>query len=179
MKCPSCGHPDSKVVDSRPTEESSIRRRRECLICHKRFTTYEIIDEVPIFVIKKNKGKEIFDPNKIMSGLRRACYKRPVTETDLSAIVSEIEADINNALKIEISSSELGEMVMDKLKAIDEVSYVRFASVYREFKDVDTFLEELRTLTEVKKPVANGDVAACIQTEAKTEETAGNTENNG
>ena len=179
MKCPSCGHPDSKVVDSRPTEESSIRRRRECLICHKRFTTYEIIDEVPIFVIKKNKGKEIFDPNKIMSGLRRACYKRPVTETDLSAIVSEIEADINNALKIEISSAELGEMVMDKLKAIDEVSYVRFASVYREFKDVDTFLEELRTLTEVKKPVANGDVAACIQTEAKTEETAGNTENNG
>ena len=179
MKCPSCGHPDSKVVDSRPTEESSIRRRRECLICHKRFTTYEIIDEVPIFVIKKNKGKEIFDPNKIMSGLRRACYKRPVTETDLSAIVSEIEADINNALKIEISSAELGEMVMDKLKAIDEVSYVRFASVYREFKDVDTFLEELRTLTEVKKPVANGDVAACIQAEAKTEETAGNTENNG
>lgn len=177
MKCPSCGHPDSKVVDSRPTEESSIRRRRECLVCHKRFTTYEIIDEVPIFVIKKNKGKEIFDPNKIMSGLRRACYKRPVTEADISAIVSEIEADINNALKVEISSSELGEMVMDKLKAIDEVSYVRFASVYREFKDVDTFLEELRTLTGDKKTDAGGldksDIEACIQAVANSDENNG------
>lgn len=140
MKCPSCGYEDSRVVDSRPTEDSSIRRRRECLQCRKRFTTYEIIDEVPISVIKKNKTKEIFDPNKIISGLRRACYKRPVTEAQISRIVSEIEAEISNSLKSEITSAELGNMVMAKLKMIDEVSYVRFASVYREFKDVDTFL---------------------------------------
>ena len=151
MKCPTCGYPDSKVVDSRPTEESSIRRRRECLECRKRFTTYEIVDEVPIFVIKKNKMKEIFDRNKVLSGLHRACYKRPVTEAQLSAIVSGIEADINNSLKSEITSADLGEMVMERLKLIDEVSYVRFASVYREFKDVDTFLEELRNLSDTKK----------------------------
>ncbi|MBQ9115674.1 MAG: transcriptional repressor NrdR [Clostridia bacterium] len=150
MKCPSCGYEDSRVVDSRPTEDSSIRRRRECLQCRKRFTTYEIIDEVPISVIKKNKTKEIFDPNKIISGLRRACYKRPVTEAQISRIVSEIEAEISNSLKSEITSAELGNMVMAKLKMIDEVSYVRFASVYREFKDVDTFLRELKLLTDNK-----------------------------
>ena len=150
MKCPSCGYEDSRVVDSRPTEDSSIRRRRECLQCRKRFTTYEIIDEVPISVIKKNKTKEIFDPNKIISGLRLACYKRPVTEAQISRIVSEIEAEISNSLKSEITSAELGNMVMAKLKMIDEVSYVRFASVYREFKDVDTFLRELKLLTDNK-----------------------------
>lgn len=148
MKCPGCGYFDSKVVDSRPTDDSSIRRRRECLECHRRFTTYEIVDEVPIFVIKKSKGKEIFDPNKIMSGLRRACYKRPVTEQQLSEMVASIEADISNSLKSEVSSSELGEMVMRRLKDLDEVSYVRFASVYREFKDVNTFLEELKVLAD-------------------------------
>ena len=146
MKCPACGYFDSKVVDSRPTDDSSIRRRRECLECHKRFTTYEIVDEVPIFVIKKSKGKEIFDPNTILTGLRRACYKRPVTEQQLSELVANIEADISNSLKSEVTSAELGEMVMTKLKALDEVSYVRFASVYREFKDVNTFLEALRVL---------------------------------
>ena len=146
MKCPACGYFDSKVVDSRPTDDSSIRRRRECLECHKRFTTYEIVDEVPIFVIKKSKGKEIFDPNKILTGLRRACYKRPVTEQQLSELVANIEADISNSLKSEVTSAELGEMVMTKLKALDEVSYVRFASVDREFKDVNTFLEALRVL---------------------------------
>ncbi|MBR2461068.1 MAG: transcriptional repressor NrdR [Clostridia bacterium] len=152
MKCPSCGCIDnSKVVDSRPTEDYSIRRRRECLECHKRFTTYEIIDEVPISVIKKNKTKEIFDPNKIISGLRRACYKRPVSEVQIAGIVSEIEADISNSLKREVTSAELGNMVMAKLKEIDEVSYVRFASVYREFKDVETFLRELKMLTENKQ----------------------------
>ena len=150
MKCPACGYFDSKVVDSRPTEESSIRRRRECLECHKRFTTYEIVDEVPLFVIKKSKVKEIFDPNKVMSGLRRACYKRPVTEQQLQEMVAEIEADISNSLKSEITSSELGEMVMERLKELDEVSYVRFASVYREFKDVKTFLDELKVLAERK-----------------------------
>ena len=148
MKCPACGYFDSKVVDSRPTDDSSIRRRRECLECHKRFTTYEIVDEVPISVIKKNKTKEIFDPNKIISGLRRACYKRPVSEAQISNIVSEIEAEISNSLKSEVTSSELGNMVMAKLKDIDQVSYVRFASVYREFKDVNTFLEELRQLAK-------------------------------
>ena len=150
MKCPACGYFDSKVVDSRPTDEESIRRRRECLECHKRFTTYEIVDEVPLFVIKKKGVKEIFDPNKIMSGLRRACYKRPVTEEQLLEMVAGIEADISNSLKSEITSSELGEMVMERLRALDEVSYVRFASVYREFKDVDTFLEELKELAKKK-----------------------------
>ena len=150
MKCPNCGYFDSKVVDSRPTEEASIRRRRECLECHKRFTTYEIVDEVPLFVIKKKGVKEIFDPNKIMSGLRRACYKRPVTEEQLMEMVAGIETDINNSLKSEITSAELGEMVMDRLRLLDEVSYVRFASVYREFKDVDTFLEELKELAKKK-----------------------------
>lgn len=150
MKCPVCGYFDSKVVDSRPTDDSSIRRRRECLECHKRFTTYEIIDEVPISVIKKDKTKEIFDPNKIITGLRRACYKRPVSEVQLAGIVSEVETEISNSLRNEITSAELGDMVMSKLKRIDEVSYVRFASVYREFKDVNTFLEELKMLTESK-----------------------------
>ena len=150
MKCPACGYFDSKVVDSRPTDDSSIRRRRECLECHKRFTTYEIVDEVPIFVIKKSKGKEIFDPNKILTGLRRACYKRPVTEQQLSDLVADIEADISNSLKSEVTSAELGEMVMTKLKALDEVSYVRFASVYREFKDIDSFMDEIKRLS--KKP---------------------------
>ena len=151
MKCPNCGYIDSKVVDSRPTEDSSIRRRRECLECHKRFTTYEIIDEVPIFVVKKHGGKEIFDPNKIITGLHRACYKRPVTDEQLAEMVADIEADISNSLNSEITSSELGEMVMERLRALDEVSYVRFASVYREFKDIDSFLEELRGLCTGKK----------------------------
>ena len=150
MKCPNCGYFDSKVVDSRPTEDSSIRRRRECLECHKRFTTYEIIDEVPIFVIKKRGAKEIFDPNKIVTGLRRACYKRPVTDEQILQLVTDIESDISNALKSEVTSAELGEMVMERLRALDEVSYVRFASVYREFKDLDTFLEELKVLAKKK-----------------------------
>ena len=146
MKCPNCGYIDSKVVDSRPTEDSSIRRRRECLECHKRFTTYEIIDEVPIFVIKKRGAKEIFDPNKIVTGLRRACYKRPVTDEQILQLVADIESDISNSLKSEVTSSELGEMVMERLRALDEVSYVRFASVYREFKDIDTFLHAINQL---------------------------------
>jgi len=148
MRCPNCGYFDSKVVDSRPTEDESIRRRRECLECHKRFTTYEIVDEVPLFVIKKTKAKEIFDPNKIMSGLRRACYKRPVTEQQLLDMVAGIEADISNSLRSEITSAELGEMVMERLKPLDEVAYIRFASVYRRFQDVRSFIHEINKFLE-------------------------------
>lgn len=145
MKCPSCGAPDStKVVDSRPmTEGNSIRRRRECLCCQKRFTTYEIIETVQIFVIKKNGTKEIFDRNKLLSGIMKACEKRPVNAEE---IVAEIENELQNSLSGEITTKEIGEIVMDKLKERDDVAYVRFASVYREFKDLDTFIKELSSL---------------------------------
>ncbi len=151
MKCPVCSNPESKVIDSRPSDKSSIRRRRECLGCGKRFTTYEIIEATPVFVIKKDGSKEIFDHNKIAAGVRRACYKRPVTEEQIAALVAEIENEIVNSLRDDVTTSEIGEMVMDKLRRIDEVSYVRFASVYREFKDVETFLEELRGLLPKRK----------------------------
>lgn len=147
MKCPSCGYTESKVVDSRPTENASIRRRRECLACQKRFTTYEIIDTVPLMIVKKDGSHEIFDRNKIVAGLVKSCYKRPVTMEQIQSIVSEIEQEIQNSLRDEVSTTEIGTMVMDKLKKIDAVSYVRFASVYREFKDVDTFMEELKQLS--------------------------------
>jgi transcriptional repressor NrdR len=151
MKCPVCSNTESKVIDSRPSDKSSIRRRRECLGCGKRFTTYEIIEATPIFVVKKDGSKEIFDQNKIAAGVRRACYKRPVTEEQIGILVAEIENDIVNSLRDDITTSEIGEMVMEKLRKIDEVSYVRFASVYREFKDVETFLEELRSLLPKKR----------------------------
>jgi transcriptional repressor NrdR len=144
MKCPYCGHPESKVIDSRPfADGSSIRRRRECLECAKRFNTFEMVESVEIIVVKKDGSKELFDKTKLLSGLLKACQKRPVKAED---IVSEIEIELHNTMKNEISTKELGEMVMDKLREIDEVSYVRFASVYREFKDIDTFLSELREL---------------------------------
>ena len=146
MNCPSCGSPKSNVIDSRPSDARSIRRRRECLQCQKRFTTYEMIEAVPISVIKKDGTLEIFDPNKIIAGVRRACYKRPVTEEQIAEMVTEIENELINALKDTVTSSEVGNMVMDKLRGIDEVSYVRFASVYREFKDIETFMQELRTM---------------------------------
>ena len=146
MKCPGCGYPESKVIDSRPTVEgNSIRRRRECLSCQKRFTTFETVETLPIIVIKKNGGKEEFDKQKLLTGVLKATQKRPVDAVEL---VGEIETELQNALRQEITSTELGEMVMRKLKARDEVAYVRFASVYREFKDIDTFLEELRVLKE-------------------------------
>ncbi len=151
MKCPVCSSTESKVIDSRPSDKTSIRRRRECLGCGKRFTTYEIIEATPIFVIKKDGSKEIFDQNKIAAGIRRACYKRPVTEEQISALVAEIENDIVNSLREDVTTAEIGEMVMDRLRMLDEVSYVRFASVYREFKDIETFLEELRGLCTKKK----------------------------
>ena len=144
MKCPYCGHPESKVIDSRPfADGSSIRRRRECLECAKRFNTFEMVESVEIIVVKKDGSKELFDKTKLLSGLLKACQKRPVKAED---IVSEIEIELHNTMRNEISTKELGEMVMDKLREIDEVSYVRFASVYREFKDIDTFLSELREL---------------------------------
>lgn len=150
MKCPNCGYNESKVVDSRPTENSSIRRRRECMNCLKRFTTYEIVDTIPAKVVKKDGTCEEFDRNKILSGLMKSCYKRPVTPTDMENIVKEIEYEIHNSLQTEINSSEIGKMVMDKLRKIDAVSYVRFASVYREFKDVETFMEELKEIQQEK-----------------------------
>jgi transcriptional repressor NrdR len=151
MNCPSCGKPDSKVIDSRPSDKSSIRRRRECLSCGKRFTTYEIIEATPLYVIKKDGSKEIFDPNKVSAGIRRACYKRPVSEEQIAEIVAEIENQTASELRDDVSTQEIGNMVMERLRKIDEVSYVRFASVYREFKDVDSFLEELRNLCTTKK----------------------------
>lgn len=148
MKCPSCGYFDSKVIDSRPSADgNSIRRRRECLECQKRFTTFETVESIQQFVIKKNGEKELFDRNKILSGVMKACQKRPV---DPEQIVNEIEQDIQNSMKTEISTQEIGEIVMLKLKEHDEVAYVRFASVYREFKDVDTFLKELKELMKRK-----------------------------
>ena len=144
MRCPSCGFADSKVIDSRPVEEgNSIRRRRECLACQKRFTTFEIIETVQIIVMKKNGTKELFDRNKLLSGLLKACQKRPVSAEE---IVGEIEHEIHNSLTNEITTTEIGELVMKHLKARDEVAYVRFASVYREFKDIETFLHELNDL---------------------------------
>ena len=148
MKCPSCGHIESKVLDSRPVNDnSSIRRRRECLVCQKRFTTFEIIEAIQPIVVKKDGSKELFDRSKLLSGVFKACQKRPVNAED---IVSDIEAELYNSLNQEIKSGELGEMVMRKLKAVDKVAYVRFASVYREFQDIDTFFEELKELKEEK-----------------------------
>lgn len=144
MKCPACGYFDSKVIDSRPVSDgSSIRRRRECLQCQKRFTTFEVVETVQIVVLKKGGSKELFDRNKLLSGVMKACQKRPV---NAEALVAEIEAELQNSLTLEVSSRQLGEMVMQKLKDRDDVAYVRFASVYREFKDLDTFLAELREL---------------------------------
>ena len=146
MKCPACGFPDSKVVDSRPIEEgNSIRRRRECLACQKCFTTFETIETVQIIVTKKNGTKELFDRNKLLSGLLKACEKRPVNAEE---IVFEIESELQNSLVTEITTTEIGEIAMNKLKAKDEVAYVRFASVYREFKDIETFLAELKQLSK-------------------------------
>jgi transcriptional repressor NrdR len=149
MKCPACGFADSKVIDSRHIEEgNSIRRRRECLACQKRYTTFEIVETVQIIVTKKNGTKELFDRNKLLSGLLKACQKRPVNAEDIAA---EIESELQNSLRTEISTVEIGEMVMVKLKEKDEVAYVRFASVYREFCDLDTFMAELRNLKKKNK----------------------------
>lgn len=147
MKCPFCGFEESKVIDSRPTDEGQrIRRRRECLQCTKRFTTYEIIESLPIIVIKKDKSRETFNRDKLMNGLLRACEKRPVSIDTLDNMIDEIEIIIQNSLDREVSSEKIGQLVMEKLKDIDEVAYVRFASVYRQFKDINTFMNELNKL---------------------------------
>ena len=149
MKCPFCGYEESKVIDSRPTDEGEhIRRRRECLKCGKRFTTYEIIESVPILVIKKDKSREAFDRNKLLNGMMRACEKRPVAMDTLEKAVDEIEATLQNSLDREVTSMRIGELAMDKLKDIDEVAYVRFASVYRHFRDINAFMDELSVLLQ-------------------------------
>lgn len=142
MKCPFCGFEESKVIDSRPTDENErIRRRRECLQCGKRFTTYEIIEDVPIIVIKKDKSREVFDRNKILKGMLRACEKRSVNISELENAISEIEATLQSAVDREVTSANIGELIMEKLKNIDEVAYVRFASVYKEFDSAEAFKE--------------------------------------
>ena len=151
MKCPYCGYDESKVIDSRPTDEGErIRRRRECLKCGKRFTTYEVIETVPVVVIKRDKSRETFDRNKLLGGLLRACEKRPVSLDTLERAVDEIQNTLQNSLDREIPSTVIGKLAMDKLKNIDEVAYVRFASVYRQFKDIKTFMEELSRMIEKK-----------------------------
>ena len=151
MKCPFCAHLESKVVDSRPADEgASIRRRRECLACHKRFTTYETMESLPLMVVKKDGSRQSFDRTKVLAGLIRACEKRPVSYNTLEAMVNEIEQVLQNKMEREVSSAEIGELVMDRLKKTDEVAYVRFASVYRQFKDINTFMHELNKLLEDK-----------------------------
>ncbi|MCI8594517.1 MAG: transcriptional regulator NrdR [Oscillospiraceae bacterium] len=151
MKCPFCAHLESKVVDSRPADEgASIRRRRECLECHKRFTTYETMESLPMVVIKKDGSRQSFDRSKLLAGILRACEKRPVPVETQESIVNEIEQILQNDMEREIPSAKIGELVMDKLKGVDEVAYVRFASVYRQFKDIDTFMRELNKLLEDK-----------------------------
>ncbi|MBR0466056.1 MAG: transcriptional regulator NrdR [Clostridia bacterium] len=149
MKCPFCGYEESKVIDSRPTDEGErIRRRRECLKCQKRFTTYEIIESLPIIVIKKDGSREVFDRQKLMTGMLRACEKRPVSIETLDHIIDNIETVIQNTLDREVNSDKIGQLVMEQLKDVDEVAYVRFASVYRQFKDINTFMEELNKLLQ-------------------------------
>jgi transcriptional repressor NrdR len=151
MKCPFCGYGDSKVVDSRSTDDDvSIRRRRECLSCGKRYTTYEKVEDIPILVIKRNMNREYFDRNKIIGGLLKACQKRPVSRSQIENIADEVEKTITNEMQTEVKSEHIGELIMEQLKKIDEVSYVRFASVYRQFKDVNTFLEEIKNLMSDK-----------------------------
>lgn len=147
MKCPYCEFLESKVVDSRPTDEGqTIRRRRECISCGKRFTTYEKFEEIPIIVVKKDGNRQIYDRNKLLNGIIKSCEKRPVSISTIEKIVDDVEKKLSNSLEKEITSIEIGEMVMNKLKDVDEVSYVRFASVYRQFKDLNTFMEELKKI---------------------------------
>ena len=156
MKCPFCFHLESKVIDSRPTVEGGkIRRRRECLSCQKRFTTYEIIETTPIMVVKKDKSREAFDRDKLLAGLMRACEKRQVSLQSLEKVVDTIQTAIQNTMDREIQSARIGDLAMERLKELDEVAYVRFASVYRQFKDINSFMDELKIILENKqgKPV--------------------------
>ena len=151
MKCPFCGYGESKVSDSRPAEEgTSIRRRRECLSCGKRFTTYETVESLPMVVVKKDGSRQSFDRQKVLGGMIRACEKRPVPLAELEKIAEEIEQDLQNSMEREVSTEDIGEKVMDRLRTVDQVAYVRFASVYRQFKDIDTFMTELNKLLAEK-----------------------------
>ncbi len=152
MKCPYCGFEESKVIDSRSADDGErIRRRRECLKCGKRFTTHEIIETVPIIVVKRDKSREVFDRNKLTAGILRACEKRPVSLQQIESMVNTIETKIQSALEREVTTARIGELAMEEIKKVDEVSYVRFASVYRQFKDINTFLDELNKLLTEKK----------------------------
>ena len=152
MKCPYCSFEESKVIDSRSADDGErIRRRRECLNCGKRFTTHEVIETVPIIVVKRDKSREVFDRNKLTAGILRACEKRPVSLTQIEEMVDNIEAKIQSSLDREITTMQIGELAMEEIKKVDEVSYVRFASVYRQFKDINTFMEELNKLLTEKK----------------------------
>ncbi len=152
MKCPFCGYTDSKVIDSRPAEDNTtIRRRRECLDCQKRFTTHEIIERMPLAVIKRDGSRQSFDRTKIINGLLRACEKRPVTMAQIERVADEVEQELRGRLETEVQAERIGEMVMERLKALDEIAYVRFASVYRSFKDIETFMDELAKMLGEKK----------------------------
>ncbi|MBR0230608.1 MAG: transcriptional repressor NrdR [Clostridia bacterium] len=151
MKCPSCGHLESKVIDSRPSADgNSIRRRRECLECRKRFTTYETIEMLPLIVIKKDLSRETFDRSKLLKSVIRACDKRRVSLSEMNQLVDEVESALQNSLANEVPSNQIGEMVMERLKKLDEVAYVRFASVYRRFSDIGDFMDELKKLMREK-----------------------------
>ena len=151
MKCPYCGHPESKVIDSRPADENaSIRRRRECLSCAKRFTTYETVESLPMVVIKKDGSRQSFDRQKVLRGMIRACEKRPVALAELERIADEIEQELQNSMEREIRTEAIGEKVMERLRKVDQVAYVRFASVYRQFKAIDTVMAELNKLLAEK-----------------------------
>ena len=152
MKCPFCGYLESKVIDSRPAEEgATIRRRRECLSCQKRFTTYEIIERMPLVVVKRDGSRQSFDKAKLINGMVRACEKRPVALAQLEKIADDIEQELQGSLEREVSTADIGEMVMSRLKGVDEVAYVRFASVYREFTDIENFMQELEQLRDAKE----------------------------
>ena len=147
MKCPYCGYSESKVIDSRPADDgASIRRRRECLSCAKRFTTYETVESLPMVVVKKDGSRQSFDRSKVLGGMIRACEKRPVPLAELERIADSVEQELQNGLDREITTAHIGELVMEKLRGLDQVAYVRFASVYRQFKDIDTFMHELNKL---------------------------------
>ena len=151
MKCPFCGFADSKVIDSRPADDgTTIRRRRECLDCQKRFTTYEVMERMPLVVIKRDGSRQSFDKVKLINGMIRACEKRPISMAEIDGIADDIEQELRGALESEVRSDKIGEMVMERLKNLDEVAYVRFASVYRSFKDINTFMDELTKLLSDK-----------------------------
>lgn len=152
MKCPYCSFEESKVIDSRSADDGErIRRRRECLNCGKRFTTHEVIETVPLIVVKRDKSREVFDRNKLTAGILRACEKRPVSLEQIESMVNAIESKIQSSLEREVTTTQIGELAMEEIKKVDEVSYVRFASVYRQFKDINTFMEELNKLLTEKK----------------------------